>query len=86
MSATMERTDLGALTVADVMVRDVITALTPEQLESTVTRTEPGWPQRADFPIVECLWIVLIEEWQHRLYAERDLDALEAQPNQTKEN
>jgi hypothetical protein len=29
-------------------------------------------------PLKECLLIVLNEEWQHRLYAERDLDALEA--------
>jgi hypothetical protein len=26
----------------------------------------------------ECLLVVLNEEWEHRLYAERDLDALEA--------
>jgi hypothetical protein len=26
----------------------------------------------------ECLLIILNEEWEHRLYAERDLDALEA--------
>jgi hypothetical protein len=26
----------------------------------------------------ECLSIVLNEEWHHRLYAERDLDALES--------
>jgi hypothetical protein len=28
----------------------------------------------------ECLLIILNEEWEHRLYAERDLDALQAQP------
>lgn len=60
------------------MVRDVITALTPEQLDETVTRTEPGWPQREDFPLAQCLAIVVNEEWHHRLYAERDLDALTA--------
>ncbi|MFE9954393.1 hypothetical protein [Micromonospora sp. NPDC005299] len=26
----------------------------------------------------ECLLVVLNEEWEHRLYAERDLDVLEA--------
>jgi hypothetical protein len=25
----------------------------------------------------ECLFVLLSEEWEHRLYAERDLDALE---------
>jgi hypothetical protein len=29
-----------------------------------------------NFPVKECLCIVLNEEWQHRLYAERDLDTL----------
>jgi hypothetical protein len=26
----------------------------------------------------ECLQVILNEEWEHRLYAERDLDALQA--------
>ncbi|TWP35261.1 DinB family protein [Leekyejoonella antrihumi] len=60
------------------MVGDVITALTPDQLEETVTQTEPGWPQLEDFPVAQCLSIVVNEEWHHRLYAERDLDALTA--------
>ncbi len=42
-----------------------------------MTRTEPGWPSAEDFPVKECLRIVLNEEWEHRLYAERDLTALE---------
>ena len=58
-------------------VRDVIAGLGDEQLRGRVTRTEPGWPQGEDFPVVECLRIVLIEEWEHHLYAERDLNALE---------
>jgi hypothetical protein len=64
-------------------VRDVLGALTPEQLTETVTRVEPGWPQLEDFPLTKCLLIVLNEEWHHRLYAERDLDAL---VTTTKEN
>lgn len=59
------------------MVRDVIGALTDEQLASEVTRTEPGWPQLENFSFKQCLRIVLNEEWEHRLYAERDLTALE---------
>ena len=59
------------------MVREVMESLTDEQLASNVTRTEPGWPQAEDFPVKECLRIVLNEEWEHRLYAERDLTALE---------
>jgi hypothetical protein len=58
------------------MVGQVMAALTDEQLDSEVTRTEPGWPQEENFPVRECLHIVLNEEWEHRLYAERDLTAL----------
>ena len=59
------------------MVRNVIEGLTIEQLDSTVTMTEPGWPQLEAFPLKECLLIVLNEEWEHRQYAERDLTVLE---------
>jgi len=59
------------------MVRRVMESLTDEQLASEVTRTEPGWPRVEDFPFKECLRIVLNEEWEHRLYAERDLTSLE---------
>ena len=38
----------------------------------------PGWPQPRSYPVRECLLCILNEEWQHRLYAERDLDVLEA--------
>jgi hypothetical protein len=58
------------------MVRHVMDSLTDEMLGTELTRTEPGWPALEDFPYAECLRIVLIEEWEHRLYAERDLTAL----------
>jgi DinB superfamily/Pentapeptide repeats (8 copies) len=59
------------------MVRHVLESLTDEQLAADVTRIEPGWPRMENFPVKECLRIVLNEEWQHRLYAERDMDTLE---------
>lgn len=59
------------------MVRGVVASLTDEQLAARVTRTESGWPQLEGFPIGECLGIILNEEWEHRLYAERDLATLE---------
>ncbi|HEU5269467.1 MAG TPA: DinB family protein [Jatrophihabitans sp.] len=58
-------------------VRQVLASLTDEQLAGTVTCTEPGWPREEDFPVRECLHVVLNEEWEHRLYAERDLTALQ---------
>ncbi len=59
------------------MVRAILDSLTNEQLASRVTRMEPGWPRAEDVPVFFCLRIVLNEEWEHRLYAERDLAALE---------
>jgi hypothetical protein len=59
------------------MVGHVMDSLTGEQLASEVTRTEPGWPRMENFSFKQCLRIVLNEEWEHRLYAERDLTALE---------
>jgi hypothetical protein len=59
------------------MVREVLRSLTDEQLAGTVSRPEPGWPRYEDVPVKLCLRTVLNEEWEHRLYAERDLAVLE---------
>jgi hypothetical protein len=64
-------------------VRQVIGGLTDESLDSDTTPVEgPGWPPPRSFPVRECLLVVLSEEWEHRLYAERDLAALEARRSQ----
>jgi hypothetical protein len=60
-------------------VREVIDGLTDESLDGDTEPVEgPGWPEARSYPVRECLLIILNEEWEHRLYAERDLDALEA--------
>lgn len=60
-------------------VRQVIAELDDERLAGmTEPVPEPGYPASRSFPVRECLQIVLNEEWEHRLYAERDLDALAA--------
>jgi uncharacterized damage-inducible protein DinB len=60
-------------------VRRVIEGLTDESLDGHTEPVEaPGWPQPRSYPVRECLLIILNEEWEHRLYAERDLDALES--------
>jgi uncharacterized damage-inducible protein DinB len=60
-------------------VRQVIEGLTEAALDD---RTEPvhgpGWPRPRSYPVRECLLCILNEEWEHRLYAERDLGILEA--------
>jgi uncharacterized protein YjbI with pentapeptide repeats len=60
-------------------VRQVIENLTDASLDARTEPVEgPGWPRPRSYPVRECLLVILNEEWEHRLYAERDLDALEA--------
>lgn len=60
------------------MVRRVMESLTDERLAAEVTCAGPGWPPPMEsIPVKEGLRTVLNEEWEHRLYAERDLTALE---------
>ena len=59
-------------------VRQVIENLSDASLDGDTEPVEgPGWPQPRSYPVRMCLLIILNEEWEHRLYAERDLDALE---------
>jgi hypothetical protein len=61
-------------------VRSFVDGLTDESLAADTEPVEgPGWPPARSFPVRECLLVVLNEEYHHRLFAERDLDALEAQ-------
>ena len=60
-------------------VRQVLADLTDAKLAGrTVPVTEPGYPEPESFPVRRCLQAILIEEWEHRLYAERDFDLLQA--------
>lgn len=61
-------------------VRQVIDGLTAESLHAQTKPLErPGWPPEGEtFPVRECLHVILTEEWEHRLYAERDLAVLAA--------
>ncbi len=62
------------------MVRGVLATLTEAQLASRVTAAGPGWPPAGEqVAVAECLRVVLNEEWEHRLYAERDLTLLQDQ-------
>jgi DinB superfamily/Pentapeptide repeats (8 copies) len=62
-------------------VRRVIGGLTGESLDGHTEPVEgPGWPRSRSYPVRECLLCILSEEWEHRLYAERDLDALRPRP------
>jgi hypothetical protein len=58
-------------------VREVVDGLTDDDLAATTTPVEaPGWPESRPYPVAECLRTVLNEEWEHHLYALRDLAVL----------
>jgi hypothetical protein len=60
-------------------VREVVDGLTDESLDGNTEPVEgPGWPKPMSYPVRKCLLTILNEEWEHRLYAERDMNALEA--------
>ncbi len=60
-------------------VRRVIDGLTEERLAAHTEPVEgPGYPPADRYPVAECLRTVIEEEYQHRLYAERDLAVLVA--------
>jgi hypothetical protein len=61
------------------VVRRVLATLTDETLAGDTTPVAtPGYPESTSFPVRRCVGAVLNEEWEHRLYAERDLAALES--------
>jgi hypothetical protein len=60
-------------------VRHVVERLTDVSLAGHTEPVEgPGWPRPRSYPVKTCLLVVLNEEWEHRLYAERDLGVLGA--------
>ncbi len=60
-------------------VRRVIADLTDEKLAGmTEPVMEPGYPEPESFGVRQGLQVILNEEWEHRLYAERNLDVLES--------
>jgi hypothetical protein len=80
------RPDLGTVLALrrsrQAVVREFLSRLTDESLAASTEPVEAaGWPRPASYPVARCLRTVLNEEWEHRLFAERDLAILEARPS-----
>jgi DinB family protein/pentapeptide repeat protein len=59
-------------------VREVLAGLTDERLAGQTEPVDaPGYPPPDAYAVRRCLRAILTEEWEHRLFAERDLDVLE---------
>ena len=59
-------------------VRRVLDELTDERLAAmTEPVPEPGYPPSESYPVQRCLGAIVNEEWEHRVFAERDLTVLE---------
>jgi hypothetical protein len=59
------------------LVGELLAGLTDEQLGTVLPSGVPGWPLVESATVQEALRVVLNEEWEHRLYAERDLTVIE---------
>ncbi len=60
-------------------VRRVLADLTDVRLAEQTDPVEgEGWPPADRYSVAEALGVVVNEEWHHRRYAERDLEALES--------
>ncbi len=60
-------------------VSKVLADLTDEQLAGTTEPVpQPGYPESESYPVRRCLGAIVIEEWEHHLFANRDLAVLEA--------
>jgi hypothetical protein len=58
------------------MVREFLASVTSGELAAT--RKNPHDPESSETTL-SCLHVILNEEWEHHRYAERDLDAIEAE-------
>jgi len=61
------------------MVRDYLATVTPEVLAESRPN---AWAPEYDETTLQCLHVILNEEWEHLRYAVRDLDAIEARSRQ----
>ena len=57
-------------------VAEVLDGLTDVGLGRVVTSATPFLQDASELTVADCLRVVLSEEWEHRLYAERDLAKL----------
>jgi hypothetical protein len=58
------------------LIDGVLDPLTRAELDRVVSPIANGHPPES-VPVAKCLRVVLNEEWEHRLYAERDLSIIE---------
>jgi hypothetical protein len=59
------------------VVRNLLAGITAEELARHCEQNPaPGYPPETTPTVVECIHIVIDEEWAHHRYAVRDLDAL----------
>ena len=57
-------------------VAEVLDGLTDAGLGRSVSSATPFLTDATGLTVADCLRVVLNEEWEHRLYAERDLAVL----------
>ena len=61
-------------------VKEIIAALTTEELERVCVPPDDHGHPAEPASVLECLHVILDEEWEHSRYANRDLEILGARP------
>lgn len=70
---------LDALGEQHTVVERLLSDLSDARLAGMTTPVPgAGWPEPRSYPVAECLRVVLSEEFEHRMFAERDLAVLAA--------
>jgi DinB superfamily len=59
------------------MVRSYLDSVTQADLDATREPGDPGWPPPEPRAAVDCLQVLLNEEWAHHQFAVRDLAVIE---------
>ena len=60
-------------------IREIVSALTPEELERPIVTKGDGYPPPGhETQVIGPLWIVIEESWWHNHFMNRDLDLIEA--------
>jgi hypothetical protein len=70
---------LAARADRQAVVRNLLAGITDEELaRRCASNPAPGYPPETEHVVLDCIHIVIDEEWAHHRYAVRDLDALTA--------
>jgi hypothetical protein len=61
------------------VIRDIVEALTPDELERPIVTKGDGYPPAGHkTQVIGPLWTIIEESWWHNRFMNRDMDVLES--------